>query len=166
VSSLRGRDTRALRVGLHLGVVALSFCCGPLFAQELLPGTPQLAAFKTEGFALEATAAAKPRETPLQHPFLDQKNRILFCAVAGLSAGDFAVTRANLANGGKELNPFTRLFTGSTAGLATNFIGETVSVVGLSYYFHRTGHHRLERLSPLLNIAASSLAVAYSLRHH
>ena len=91
---------------------------------------------------------------------------MLFAAVAALSAADFAVTRANLQNGGKELNPVTRLFSGSTEGLAVNFAGEAAGVMGLSYYFHRTGHHRLERITPLANIAASSFAVVYDLSHH
>jgi hypothetical protein len=85
--------------------------------------------------------------------------------VAALSAADFAVTRANLQNGGKELNPVTRLFSGSTAGLAVNFAGETAGMIGLSYYLHRTGHHRLERIAPMLNIGASSFAVVYDLSH-
>jgi hypothetical protein len=89
----------------------------------------------------------------------------LFATVAALSAADFAVTRANLQNGGKELNPVTRLFSGSTAGLAVNFAGETAGIIGLSYYLHKTGHHQLERITPMLNIAASSFAVVYDLSH-
>jgi len=85
--------------------------------------------------------------------------------VAVLSAADFAVTRANLQNGGKELDPVTRFFSGSTAGLAVNFAGETAGIIGISYYLHRTGHHRLERILPMLNIGASSFAVAYDLSH-
>ncbi len=38
-----------------------------------------------------------------------------------------------------------RMFGSSTPGLAMNFIGETVGVVSLSYFFHRTGHRKLER---------------------
>ena len=104
-------------------------------------------------------------EAPSHHRFWDNENRTLFVAVATLDAADFAVTRANLQNGGKELNPVTRIFSGSTAALAANFAGETAGVIGLSYYFHKTGHHRLERIAPMLNIGASSFAVAYDLSH-
>jgi hypothetical protein len=104
-------------------------------------------------------------EAPSQHRFWDNQNRVLFATVAALSAADFVVTRANLQNGGKELNPVTRLFSGSTAGLAANFAGETAGIIGLSYYFHKTGHHQLERITPLLNIGASSFAVVYDLSH-
>jgi len=104
-------------------------------------------------------------EAPSQHKFWDNQNQLLFVTVAALSAADFVVTRANLQNGGKELNPVTRLFSGSTPGLALNFAGETAGIIGLSYYFHKTGHHRLERITPLLNIGASSFAVLYDLNH-
>jgi hypothetical protein len=104
-------------------------------------------------------------EAPAQHRFWDTENRALFTTVAVLSAADFALTRSILQNGGKELNPVTRFFSGSTAGLAVNFAGETVGVIGLSYLFHKTGHHRLERVTPMLDIGASGFAVIYDLNH-
>ena len=115
-----------------------------------------------EVMVLPAVASSVP-EAPRQHRFWDTENRLLFVAVGGLSAADFAVTRANLRAGGRELNPITRLFGDSTAGLAVNFVGETAVIVGLSYYFHRTRHHQLERLTSILNIGASSFAVGYDL---
>ncbi|MGA9967511.1 MAG: hypothetical protein WBQ10_20100 [Terriglobales bacterium] len=110
------------------------------------------------------TASALP-EAPSPHKFWDNENRALFTTVAALSAADFALTRSILQNGGKELNPVTRLFSGSTAGLAANFAGETAGIIGLSYFFHKTGHHQLERLTPMLNIGASAFAVIYDLNH-
>jgi hypothetical protein len=104
-------------------------------------------------------------DSPAPHRFLDTTNRALFATVAGFCAADFAVTRANLNNGGVELNPVTRVFSGSTAGLAVNFVGETAGVIGLSYFFHRTGHHKLERITPMVNMGASAFAVAYGLTH-
>ena len=99
------------------------------------------------------------------HRFWDRENSMLFAATVLTSAGDFVVTRSNLQAGGQELNPIARVFSGSTAGLAVNFVGETAGVTGLSYLFHKTGHHRLERLAPMLNIGASSYAIAYGLKH-
>ena len=104
-------------------------------------------------------------EAPKHPKFWDKQTCILFSTVAALSAADFAVTRSNLQNGGKELNPVTRLFSGSTAGLAVNFAGETAGIVGISYYLHKTGHHRLERIAPLVNIGGSSFAVGFDLSH-
>jgi hypothetical protein len=82
-----------------------------------------------------------------------------------MSATDFAVTRSNLQRGGQELNPVVRLFGNSTAGLAVNFAGETAGVVAVSYFFHKTGHHKLERALSVVNLGASAGAVSYGLTH-
>ena len=102
---------------------------------------------------------------PAPHAFWDGKNRALFAAVGTLAAVDFYATHANLASGGKELNPVTRVFTGSTPGLATNFALEAGTVIGISYMFHKTGYHKLERITALVNIGASGAAAGYSLTH-
>ena len=111
------------------------------------------------------TSFATAPETPRPHRFLDRTNRALFAGVVATSAADFYVTHLNLAGGGRELNPVTRVFCGSTAGLALSFTGETASVIGMSYFFHRTGHHRLERLTAMVNMASSGVAVGYSATH-
>jgi hypothetical protein len=133
---------------------------GPVSFGPTNPGPANLGAV-----AASPVVANTLPEAPSHHRFWDNENRSLFAMVAALSAADFAVTRANLQNGGKELNPVTRLFSGSTAGLAVNFAGQTAGIIGLSYYFHKTGHHQLERITPMLNIGASSFAVVYDLSH-
>jgi hypothetical protein len=104
-------------------------------------------------------------EAPGRHRFWDRENSLLFATSAAFSAADFVVTRDNLRAGGQELNPVTRVFSGTTTGLAINFAGETVGVVGLSYVFHKTGHHKLERAVSMLNIGSSAGAVAFDLAH-
>lgn len=99
------------------------------------------------------------------HKFWDRENRILFSATSAMATADFFVTRSNLASGGRELNPVTRPFTGSTPALASNFAIESAGVVGISYLFHKTGHHRLERLTSIIDIAGSAGAVGYGLTH-
>jgi hypothetical protein len=139
----------------------------PLNVVSLNPASlkPTSAAASASPVAPAPVAATTLPEAPSQHRFWDNQNRALFATVAALSAADFVVTRANLQNGGRELNPVTRIFSGSTAGLALNFAGETAGVMGLSYYFHKTGHHQLERITPMLSIGASSFAVVYDLNH-
>jgi hypothetical protein len=100
-----------------------------------------------------------------EHRFWDKPNCALLFAAAALNGADFAVTRANLQSGGQELNPVVRIFGTSTPGLAMNFIGETVGVVSLSYFFHKTGHHKLERIVSMANIGSSAGAVSYGLMH-
>ena len=99
------------------------------------------------------------------HKFWDPTNLVLFSANAALSSADFVVTRDNLENGGRELNPAARLFGRSTPGLALNFAGQTACVITTSYLFHRTGHHKLERWVSALNMGASGGAVAFDLTH-
>jgi hypothetical protein len=99
------------------------------------------------------------------HRFWDKQNCALFLGAVALNGADFAVTRANLQSGGQELNPLVRVFGRSTPGLAVNFIGETVGVVSLSYFFHQTGHHKLERAVSIFDIGNSAGAVSFGLTH-
>lgn len=110
-----------------------------------------------------ASAFVSPTPTIEQHKFWDKENSVLFAASAALSVADFAVTRANLQNGGKEMNPVVRIFGSSSAGLAANFAGENAGIIGLSYFFHKTGHHKLERVVSMVNIAGSAGAVSFGL---
>jgi hypothetical protein len=152
------------------GLIVIALLTGTAFAQRTSVATfgdgPLSFGPDSPGaVAASPVVGITPPEAPSQHKFWDNQNRVLFVTVAALSAADFAVTRANLQNGGKELNPVTRVFSGSTAGLAANFAGETAGIMGLSYCFHKTGHHRMERIVPMLNIGASAFAVVYDLSH-
>jgi hypothetical protein len=44
-----------------------------------------------------------------------------------------------------------------------NFAGETAGVVALSYFFHKTGHHELERIVQMVNIGSSAGAVTFDM---
>lgn len=142
--------------------LAIVFVCIPTFSQQTSFPNPPVDAVQPE-FAIQPDAVSAPESS--SHRFWDRENRILFAAVAASSTADFAVTYSNLSNGGKELNPVTRLFSGSTAGLAFNFAGETAGVVGISYFCHKTGHHKLERIVAMLNVGSSTAAVTYDLMH-
>ena len=158
--------SQSLRLAL---TTSLFLFCGLAVAQTA--PEPTLISYKTPAY--QTTAAIQSVRgadsllpaAPSQHKFLDEKNRFLFSTVAIFSAGDFAVTHMNLSNGGRELNPMVRPFTGSTAALATNFAGQTAGVVAISYLLHKTRHHQLERMAPAINIASSAFAVAYGLSH-
>lgn len=100
-----------------------------------------------------------------QHTFFDKTNCALFAGSIALSGADFAITRSNLQRGGQEFNPFVRLFGRSTAGLAANFAGQGLGTVALSYLFHRTGHHKMERAVSIVNIGGSAAAVGFGAAH-
>ena len=141
-----------------IAILALS---SMLCAQGPLPDAP-IPLF--EG-AVPRMIATQPR-VEVSHKFWDRQNQILLVAAAASNMADFAVTRDNLRKGGRELNPVVRVFGRSTAGLALNFVGETAGVISVSYFFHKTGHHKLERAVSLVNIGSSAGAVAYGLSHH
>lgn len=129
------------------------------------PGESSLAANPASMPPMAIAPAIVQPKAPDSHRFWDSENRALFAIVGAFAAADFCATRANLAKGGQELNPVTRVLSGSTPGLAANFALETGSVVAISYMFHRTGHHKLERIASLVNISTSATAVGYDLAH-
>ena len=133
------------------------FSCPALFGQGPVPDAPRPS---TEP---ASTMFSTPTSIAGEHKFWDRENRVLFAASAAFSAADFAVTRANLQSGGRDLNPIVRFFGPSTAGLAVNFAGETAGVIGVSYLLHKTGHHKLERIFTMVNIGSSAGAVTYDL---
>ena len=136
--------------------------CGPAVAQQV-----SFALLQPGSIELNPIAKSEPAVLPEapSHRFWDCENSLLFSTSAAFSAADFIATRNNLRNGGLEQNPVTRLFAGSTTGLAVNFAGETAGVVGLSYFFHKTGHHKLERMVSMLNIGSSAAAVTFDVIH-
>jgi hypothetical protein len=149
-------------------LLALMTLGGSARAQEVSLALLQPAAIAAESMAPQPIViVAQPATLPEapSHRFWDRENSVLFATSAAFSTADFVVTRSNLQNGGQELNPVTRTFGSSTTGLAVNFIGENVAVIGISYMFHRTGHHKLERAVSMVNIGASTSAVAYGLTH-
>lgn len=165
-----GGLTNVMRISLRRALspktaIVLVFLglCGSSLAQQV-----SFALLQPE--AIEPVPPVKTFEpAPLpeaqRHRFWDRENSVLFAANTAFTAADFVVTRNNLRNGGHELNPITRVFAGSTAGLAVNFAGEAAGVVGISYIFHKTGHHRLERAVSILNIGSSASAVGFDLVH-
>ena len=137
------------------GICPISVAQGPLpEAPTPIPAVEHASAF-----------VSLPQPMTSEHKFWDRENKVLFFAAAALNGADFAVTRSNLQGGGRELNPVVRIFGRSTAGLAVNFAGETAGVMSVSYFFHKTGHHKLERWVSIVNISSSAGAVGYDLAH-
>ncbi len=161
--ALRTRCKRSLLIlALVLIPVAKGFAQESPFAASMKATMVQPAA---SGAFIQHSYVRSSEIGEQKHHFWDRSNTILFAAVGAGAAADFCVTRANLASGGRELNPVTRVFAGSTTGLAFNFVGEAVGTMGVSYLFHKTGHHKLERLTSLVEIGSSAGAVGYGLTH-
>lgn len=171
------------KISFHSLCFLLSFgCLSSLRAQEAAPadrlsggpfprGYPaELNAGALNGAVQPGTAAVEDGKVKRSwqdatHPFLDRENKLLFTAAGGWATADFFVTRANLASGGRELNPVAGMFTRSTPALAANFALETGGTIAIAYMFHRTGHHKLERWTSVAEIGGSAGAVAFGLIH-
>lgn len=137
------------------------FASPAAFAQGPLPDAPTPDAASAPPVAVTpATTAAES-----QHNFWDRENKILFAGVVASHCADLAVTYTNLQSGGRELNPVVRVFGRSFAGLAANFAGESVGTATLSYLFHKTGHHKMERAISMFDIGMSTGAATYGLKH-
>jgi hypothetical protein len=150
---------------LSFVAMAVGVCLCPSLQAQALLASASLPDAPVPAFEPVTPVVLTPRVASSEHRFLDKQNRMLFIAAAALNGADFAVTRANLQSGGQELNPIVRVFGTSTTGLAVNFIGETAGVITLSYLFHKTGHHKLERAVSLVNIGSSAGAVGFGLAH-
>jgi hypothetical protein len=144
-------------------VIACGVACPVLLAQGSTQGPSPDAPRPSDEMAAPILMPAPT--LALEHRFWDKQNIALFAGSAALSAADFTVTHANLQSGGQELNPIVRVFGRSKVGLALNFAGEAAGGISLSYFFHKTHHHKLERIVSLVNIGGSAGAVSYGLRH-
>jgi len=148
--------------GLLIAVLLSVFgICPTSVAQGPLPDAPMA----VPAIEHASTFVSLPHPRASEHKFWDRENKVLFFTAVALNGADFAVTRSNLQSGGRELNPVVRIFGRSTPGLLVNFAGETAGVVSLSYFFHKTGHHKLERWVSVVNISSSAGAVGYGLAH-
>src|SRR5207302_2190818 len=134
-------------VSAAVSIAILALSCA-VAAQGPLPDAPlpSLAA------VVPVVAVAQPR-VEVTHKFWDKQNKFLFIAAGAGAAADFAVTRANLQSGGRELNPMVRPFGHSSAGLAMNFAGETGERSSLEYVLNNDVHAKMERAVSVENIA-------------
>jgi hypothetical protein len=113
-----------------------------------------------------ASVAQDLPEASTQHDFWDRANKMLFASHATLEAVDFGITHHNLSDGGRELDPMAKaLCESGTAGQLVFFGGRMAGVVAISYFLHKTGHHKLERALPLYASGDSAYGVAYSFAH-
>ena len=113
-----------------------------------------------------ASAAQGLPEVPTSHGFWDRANKVLFASHAALEAADFGITHHNLSDGGREIDPMAKaLCESGIGGQLAFFGGRMAGVVAISYFLHKTGHHKLERAFPVYASGDSAYGVAYSFAH-
>jgi hypothetical protein len=126
------------------------------------PSAPEISSLPAAPLPQPLVTAAQPAKKPPAHPFFDKTNLRLFAIESLAQTGDLITTRRIIAQGGKEADPLARPFV--SAGIGGQMVGSYVVGTGgtmlASYLLHRSGHHRLERWTPLFITAIESLATA------
>ena len=105
--------------------------------------------------------AAPSVSTPPVHNFWDRKNFLLFSGVAVFRGLDYASTRNFQARGRTEILIPDDVVNNS-AGFASLEAAATVTSVGISYIFHRTGHHKMERCFSIGHISVTGFGVVWN----
>jgi hypothetical protein len=107
-------------------------------------------------------SAAQP---PPPHAFWDRTNILLFTGVGVFRGLDYASTRNFQARGREEVLIPDDVVNNS-AGFAGLEAAGTAASVGLSYWMHRAGHHKIERWISVVHIGITGFGVArnYSLK--
>jgi len=101
-------------------------------------------------------AVSPKMQVRMEHKFLDKQNVALFAVSALAIAGDAITTQRVIYPGGcgarfidcREADPVARPLV--TKGWSGQLAASAISygaVMGTAYLFHRTGHHRMERIS-------------------
>jgi hypothetical protein len=93
------------------------------------------------------------------HPFWDRTNLMLFSGVAIFRGLDYASTR-NMQARGREEVLLPDDVVNNSAGFASLELAGTAASVGLSYWMHRTGHHKLERWISIVHIGITGVGIA------
>jgi hypothetical protein len=104
---------------------------------------------ETEIAPPQATAAGnQPRQ---DHRFWDRTNLELFSGVAAVRALDYVSTRHFRARGANEIL-LSNAIVDNKPLFAAIEVASTAASMGVSYLFHRTGHHRIERWVSIVHI--------------
>ncbi len=99
------------------------------------------------------------------HSFFERGNEIRMGVIAGLIAADGFTTQHILTvDHGSEMDPLVRplVIHGAGGQAAASVLGYAFSL-GTSYLFHRTGHHKLEKLMLNTSIGVEAECVTSNL---
>jgi hypothetical protein len=106
---------------------------------------------------------------PPNHRFWDRENDLLFAGVGAGRALDYAST-LNLRRRGDDEVFLTNSIVDNHPLFAGIEASATAASIGVSYIFHRTGHHRLERWTSGVHFGVAVVGAArnYALKtaHH
>ena len=136
-------------------VLTILLLLSPVFGQE------QAGSKNTPQELAEAPTAAAPAAQRTEHRFWDRTNILLFSGVAVFRGLDYASTRNFQARGRTEIL-IPDDVANNSAGFASLEAAATMTSVGISYIFHRTGHHKMERWLSIGHISVTGFGVAWN----
>lgn len=100
------------------------------------------------------------------HGFWDKTNLTLHGANLAAQGLDYWSTRKLIRRGFRETNASVRPFAGSDAAMAVHKFGLSFGgTVAASYFLHRTGRHRWERLATMFVLGTTAPAVGLNFRY-
>jgi hypothetical protein len=105
--------------------------------------------------------AAIPAAPQPEHRFWDRTNILLFSGIAVFRGLDYASTRNFQARGRTEILIPDDVVNNS-AGFAGLEAASAATSVGISYIFHRTGHHKMERWLSIMHISVTGFGVVWN----
>ena len=156
-----------MRMGsLRLLHAAILFVGAAVTVQAQPPGDTE--SRRTELFRTSSqVSAAGPTTSSLQttHRFWDRTNDLWFAGVAASRALDYAST-LNLRRRGVDEIFLTNSIVDNHPLFGGIEAAATAASIGVSYLFHRTGHHRLERWTSIVHfgVATGGAARNYALK--
>jgi hypothetical protein len=135
------------------------FLVGSCAAQQ--PETTGVSSVPPVAPTISDPQAPPAQPLPPPHAFWDRTNILLFSGVGVFRGLDYASTRNFKARGrGEILIPDDVV--NNSAGFAGLEAAGTAASVGLSYWMHRAGHHKLERWISIVHISVTGFGVVHN----
>jgi hypothetical protein len=148
---------RASRSKVHILVLVLGALAQAALAQQSVSSWD----FPTTQKTQDPVQPVPTTPQPPQHRFWDRTNILLFSGVAVFRGLDYASTRNFQARGrGEILIPDDVV--NNSAGFAGLEAAGAATSVGISYVFHRTGHHKMERWMSITHISVTGFGVVWN----
>ncbi|TAM79138.1 MAG: hypothetical protein EPN47_19205 [Acidobacteria bacterium] len=95
------------------------------------------------------------------HRFFDRTNLALFGGVAAVRALDYTSTQHFRGQGNNEVL-LTNNIVDNKQLFAAIEVAATAASIGVSYWMHRTGHHKLERWVSIIHIGVGAVGDAHN----
>jgi hypothetical protein len=142
-------ETRRALLRFCIFVVAFGFCvmslCAPRICAQEMSGAPEA----------KQNSPRVVRPQPSEHRFWDGTNAWLFAGTGASRTLDYFSTLNMRSRGRQEILLTNDVVDNHAAFGAIEAAGTGVSI-GAAYLFHRTGHHKLERLTSIIHISAAT----------